>query len=248
MFRVLTAFLLAALTAFPAQGQGRFPPDSLRNIKVLPGTMSPREVVAVMQGYTRALGVRCPHCHVGQEGQPLTTFDFASDEPRNKLVARDMIRMVETINQQTLARIPDRPDSTLQVTCNTCHRGVSRPVPLEQLVVQAVRRAGIDSAVRTYRALRERYYGSDAYDFGERSLVRAATTLSQAREFDAALALLTLDNEFYPGGSDLMVATGDVQRVRGDTAAAIRSYREALAREPGSQAARQRLTQLGQQP
>ena len=247
MHRLLPLLVLLALpTVAPAQN--RFPPDSLVNIKVLPHTLRPREVIDLMRGYTSALGVRCPFCHVGEEGKPLNTFDFASDDRRNKQVAREMIRMVQNINTETLARLPERPDSSVRVTCQTCHRGLSRPVPLEQIVVQTVRSSGVDSASRAYKTLRERYYGSDAYDFSERTLVRAAMTLSQAREFDPALALLALDNEFYPKGAELMIATGDVQRVRGDSAAAIRSYREALNRVPQHQAAVQRLNQLGQQP
>lgn len=246
MTRVLSLSLLLCATSLSAQN--RFPPDSLVNVKVFPRTTPPREVVNTMRGFTNALGVRCTYCHVGQEGQPLGSYDFASDERRAKLVAREMMRMVETINTQTIAAIPGRADTGLRVTCTTCHRGVARPVPLERLVTLTVAGAGTDSAIRLYRGLRDRYYGQDAYDFGEQTLIDAALTLSQARNHEAALALLALDNEYYPQGSDLMVATGEVERARGDTAAAIRAYREALARNPRNPSARQRLTQLGQQP
>jgi hypothetical protein len=239
--------LLSLLVATPALAQNRFPPDSLVNLKVLPRTTTPREVVNVMRGYTSALGVRCTFCHVGEEGQPLTSYDFPSDERRGKLVARDMMRMTQTINEQTIARLPERKDTSLQVTCATCHRGVSRPVPLDRIVVQTTVAGGVDSAVRTYRALRETYYGRSAYDFGETTLVTAAQQLSQQRRFDDALVLLNLDNEFYPRGAELMFTTGEVYRTKGDTASAIKAYREALVRDPRSQA-RQRLTQLGQQP
>lgn len=242
------AVLLWFLAATPAFAQNRFPPDSLTNLKVLPRTMTPREVVDVMRGFTRALGVRCSTCHLGEEGQPLTTYDFASDERRGKLVAREMMRMTTAINEQTIARLPERPDSSLQVTCATCHRGVSRPVPLERIIVQAAVASGADSAVRSYRALRETYYGRAAYDFSEGTLVAAAQQLSQQQRFGEALALLDLDNEFYPRGAELMLATGDVHRARGDTASAVKAYRETLVRNPRSQPARQRLTQMGQQP
>jgi len=239
--------LLSLLVATPALAQNRFPPDSLVNLKVLPRTTTPREVVNIMRGYTFALGVRCTFCHVGEEGQPLTTYDFASDERRGKRVARDMMRMTQTINEQTIARLPERKDSSLQVTCATCHRGVSRPVPLDRIVVETTVAGGVDSAVRTYRALRETYYGRSAYDFGETTLVIAAQQLSQQRRFDDALVLLNLDNEFYPRGAELMFAIGEVHRTKGDTTSAVKAYREALVRDPRSQA-RQRLTQLGQQP
>jgi tetratricopeptide (TPR) repeat protein len=240
--------LLWCLAATPALAQNRFPPDSVVNLKVLPRTTAPREVVSLMRGISMATGLRCSHCHLGEEGQPLTTYDFASDERRGKLVAREMMRMTQAINEQTIARLPERPDSSLQVTCATCHRGVSRPVPLERIIVQATVASGADSAVRAYRALRETYYGRAAYDFSERTLVAAAQQLSQQQRFGDALALLDLDNEFYPRGAELMLATGDVHRARGDTASAVKAYRETLIRNPRSQPARQRLTQLGQQP
>jgi tetratricopeptide (TPR) repeat protein len=240
--------LLWFLAANPALAQNRFPPDSLVNLKVLPRTMTPREVVDVMRGFTRALGVRCSTCHLGEEGQPLTSYDFVSDDRRGKVVAREMIRMTQAINEQTIARLPERPDTSVQVTCATCHRGVSRPVPLERIIVQAAVASGPDSAVRAYRALRETYYGRAAYDFSEGTLVTASQQLSQQQRFDDALALLDLDNEFYPRGAELMLATGDVHRARGDTASAVKAYRETLVRNPRSQPARQRLTQLGQQP
>ncbi len=50
-----------------------------------------------MKGFTRALGVRCSHCHVG--GNPLSTYDFASDENPNKGRAREMLRMLNSINE-----------------------------------------------------------------------------------------------------------------------------------------------------
>jgi hypothetical protein len=57
--------------------------------------------------------------------------------------------------------------------------------------------AGADSAVRAYRALRERYYGRAAYDFGEASLNVAAFRLGRERHFTEAFALLDL-NEAPP--------------------------------------------------
>jgi hypothetical protein len=240
--------LFSLLVAMPVQAQNRFPPDSVVNLKVLPRTMTPREVVNVMRGFSIALGVRCTHCHVGEEGQPLTSYDFPSDERRGKQVAREMLKMTQAINEQTIAKLPERPDTSLQVTCATCHRGVSRPVPLDRIILQATMSSGADSAVRTYRALRGAYYGRAAYDFGEATLVTASQQLAQQRRFDEALVLLNLDNEFYPRGAELMLATGDVHRAKGDTTSAVKAYRETLVRDPRNQPARQRPTQLGQQP
>ena len=67
-------------------------------------------------GYSRALGVRCTHCHVER--------DFASDEKREKRAAREMAAMHWSINQ-TLAKMENlepAPDERL-IDCATCHRG-----------------------------------------------------------------------------------------------------------------------------
>lgn len=244
----LPVLVLIALTPAMAWAQNRFPPDSLVNVQVLPPSISPREVIGLMRQFTFATGLRCSSCHVGREDQPLDQYDFASDDKRQKKVAREMLRMVRSINQQTLAALPERPAPPVEVTCNTCHRGVARPMPLDQLVVATVESAGVDSALDEYRALRSRYFGRDAYDFGEATLNAAALTLTGRRRFDAALALLIVNTEHYPGGADVAATQGEVYRAQGDTVAAIRAYREALVRNPRHPLARQRLGQLGQQP
>src|SRR5207247_9542546 len=83
-----------------SQALGHFPPDSLINVKVIPKNTPVMQVIGMMRNFTGALGVRCPFCHVGQEGQPLASFDFAKDEKRTKLTARQLMRMVEEANHR----------------------------------------------------------------------------------------------------------------------------------------------------
>ena len=122
------------------------------------------------------------------------------------------------------------------------------PRPLNDVIANAALNAGADSAVRAYRALRERYYGRSAYDFGEFTLIQATQPLRESRKFDEALALLRLNAEFYPQSSQTLTTTGEVYRVRGDTAAAIAAYRQALQMNQNDGGARQRLRELGQTP
>lgn len=61
-----------------------------------------------MRGITRGLGVRCPFCHVGEEGADLSTFDFASDEKPTKKTARIMIGMLADTNAK-LASVGEKP-------------------------------------------------------------------------------------------------------------------------------------------
>ncbi|MDQ3949783.1 MAG: c-type cytochrome [Gemmatimonadota bacterium] len=239
---------LAVLSsALVAQPPGKWPPDSLVNTHVIPRTTPVIQVVGMMRDFAGGLGVRCQFCHVGDEGMPLERFDFAVDQKRTKLVARQMMRMVQEINRR-LDTIPGREAPGLAVTCATCHRGVSRPVPLNVLMTDIALAAGADSAIRAYRALRQRYYGRDAYDFGEFSLNSAAFRLGRAGRYDDAFALLRLNEELYAGSSAMYVFRGNVNLMRGDTTAAAAAFREAIRRDSTNTEARGRLRAIGRQP
>lgn len=239
--------LLVLPLTLSAQAPGRFPPDSLLNTQVIPHNTPVIQVIGMMRNFAGDLGVRCQFCHIGEEGLPLERFDFAKDEKRTKLVARQMMRMVEEINRR-VDTLPGRAGPALQVTCRTCHHGVSRPVPLSALVVDAATASGADSAVRAYRALRERYYGRDAYDFGESSLNVAAFRLGRVNRFDEALALLQLNEQFFPASSAMYVFRGNIQLMRGDTTAAAAAFREALRRDSTNAEAKGRLRDVGRPP
>ena len=227
-----------------AQAPGKFPPDSLVNTKVFPHNTPVTEVLGAMRNFTTALGVRCGFCHVGKEGAPISSYDFPSDEKRTKRTARQMMLMVAEVNRR-LDTLPERKNPGLSATCNTCHRGVNRPVPLSMYVSDVALSAGTDSAIKTYRALRERYYGRDAYDFGEPSLNEAAFRLARAGKFDAALALLKLNEEQFPKTASTYVFRGNVMLLRADTNAAADAFREAIRRDSTNFEARQRLRAIG---
>jgi predicted negative regulator of RcsB-dependent stress response len=121
-------------------------------------------------------------------------------------------------------------------------------VPLATLISEAAIAAGADSAVRAYRALRERYHGRDAYDFGELSLNTAAFRTARAGKTDEALALLRVNEEHFPTATALHISRGNVHLMRADTTAAAESFREALRREPNNGEARGRLRAIGREP
>lgn len=190
----LAAFGLFALLRVAA---AQWPPDSFTNLMVLPEDIEQRELIDLMAGFTRALGVRCTYCHVGEEGQPLATFDFPSDDKVEKRKARVMIDMVRHINRGQLEELPERVEPRLEVRCVTCHRGVPVPRTLQDVLLQAYAEAGIDSTLATYRDLRERYYGRAAYDFGEVPLIDVAERV-QADSPEDALRLYELNLELNP--------------------------------------------------
>lgn len=263
--RLLHSLVLLATATSSLAAQARtFPPDSLVNTQVIPRNTPVLQVIGQMRNFAGDLGVRCQFCHVGQEGRPLSEFDFAADTKREKLVARQMMLMVAEIDRRVdtlpghgagphpaghehAATAPAAPTTPL-VTCGTCHRGVSRPVPLQTIVVEAAQSAGVDSALRAYRALRDRYYGRAAYDFGESTLNIAAFRLARAGRPDDGLALLGLNETYFPNSSGMSVFRGNILLMRGDTSGAALSFREAIRRDSTNTEARGRLRDIGRTP
>ncbi|HEX9562458.1 MAG TPA: c-type cytochrome [Gemmatimonadaceae bacterium] len=241
------ALVLFCSAAAGAQAPGKWPPDSLINTQVIPRTTSVTQVWGSMRNIAGSLGVSCTYCHVGAERAPLAEVDFISDEKLTKLVARQMMRMVQEINQR-LDTLPARSAAPLAVTCATCHRGVSRPVPLSTMIAETAIASGADSAMRVYRSLRQRYFGRDSYDFGESSLNAAAFRTGRAGRVGDALALLNLNQSLFPEAVALHISRGNILLMRGDTVAAARSFTEALRRDPSNDEARDRLRSIGPPP
>ena len=240
----IVGLLLVVASNLSAQVQGKFPPDSLINVKVIPKSTPVMDVVGTMRNFAGALGVRCQFCHVGSEGQPLAEFDFASDQKRNKVVARQMMRMLAEINQR-LDTIPEKGHPPVTATCATCHRGVSRPVPLSSLVQDYTVSVSADSAISAYKILRARYYGRDAYDFSEQSLNTAAFRTARAGKPDEALKLLQYNEGLYPNSSGMSVFKGNILLMKADTAGAEAAFREAIRRDSTNMEARGRLQAIG---
>ena len=228
--------------------QGKFPPDSFKNLKVLPKNIGQRALLDTMRGFALALGVRCVFCHVGKEGQPLDSVNFRSDDKRTKRTARVMMHMVMHINEEHLADVPDRPTPHVVVKCETCHRGVSRPRPLDDDLALMLADSGLDATVRRYRALRTQYYGSGAYDFRELTLNLLAGSEARAGRPDNAIGLLKLNAEFNPTSGQIPFLLGESYLQKGDTATALTDYKEALARDSTNGQARRRLAALGGGP
>ncbi len=116
---------MAVAQAPAPAAQAPFAVPPFKNLKVMPRTISRADLLSTMKLFSQSLGVRCTHCHVGEEGKPLSTFDFASDAKANKGIARDMLRMADRLNTKVLPAIGGLDDP--KVTCYTCHRGAKEP-------------------------------------------------------------------------------------------------------------------------
>jgi len=122
-----TAFgisVAVAQTTPPQAGPAPFANPPYKNLKVFPQDITRPQLLSNMKLFSQSLGVRCTFCHVGQEGAPLSTLDFASDAKQHKLIARDMLRMAHRLNTE-LPTITGDPSA--KINCYTCHRGSEKP-------------------------------------------------------------------------------------------------------------------------
>jgi len=242
--RVALLVFLVALTPVAGHAQQFEWPEKAKNLRVLPKNISKDDLRTTMVGYARALGVRCQFCHVGEEGKPLTTFDFASDNNPMKGVARGMVKMVGGV-QEDLHKIKFQEQDRVRVGCITCHHGKPRPVTLVDELRRVYVTSGIDSTLARYMSLRIRYYGRDAYDFGEGSLSDLSSELLDMGRYDDAIRLLKLNLDQYPQSSRSYDALGEAYQKAGKKDEAIQASRKALELDPRNHNAEERLKELG---
>ena len=235
----------------PAQGKAQAGPaeegkPGFKNLKVLPKDISRDDLFDVMRfQFVGGLGVRCSHCHVGEEGKPLSTYDFASDDKEAKRKARVMMKMTREINQTFLASLPERADPPIQVQCITCHRGLPEPRQIQDVLRQALDQGGVDAAVARYHELHDQYYGSQSYDFSETALTGFARSLAEAGRTDNAIAMLKLNIREHPDYWFSYALVAD-QVAESDPGRAVENLDKALelAPEESKRFVRQRLEKL----
>jgi len=233
-----------------AQGGGAPPQQQpYENLKYFSKDLSRDSLFTIMRGFTYALGVNCAFCHVEEEptqagGRP--RLRPALDDKVEKRTARFMLAMVDTLNGLTLAKVPQRHEA-VKIACVTCHRGSPLPGTIETVITDAVDQFGADSAIARYRKLRENM-GNGRYDFSEFPLSVAARTLVGRGKADAAVAILTMSQEFNPNSADVDMQLGDIYEKQGDKDKAVTRYQAAWTKRPNDPRIRGALTRLGKPP
>ncbi len=223
-------------------------PEHPMNIQVFPKDVTPDQLRGTMLAFTNALGVRCAYCHVGREGEPLSTYDFASDKNPMKGTARTMMRMIVAVRSDYLAKIETSGPKKAHFGCRTCHAGRARPQSLEEAMQEVIDAEGAEAAVGRYRELRERYWGRGAYDFGEGSLSRLGARLLEANRPEDALVMLRLNTEQYPQSGSAWEDLADAYRATGQIELARVFYRKSLETDPTNAGALHKLTELASAP
>ncbi len=90
-----------------------------KNIQIFKGVPAARLLRIMELGYSRSLGVNCTHCHVIDQ--------WDKDDKPTKPIAREMAKMVQTINNDLLKNIKNLKGPNPIVNCTTCHRGQIKP-------------------------------------------------------------------------------------------------------------------------
>lgn len=233
---------LAGLLFCDAASRAQFP-EKFTNLKVLPKDISRAELQSTMRGFAFALNVRCDHCHVEKAGGKKFEMDFAADDKEAKKTARVMLQMVAAINRDYITKLSQKPP--IQVQCVTCHHGLAEPRTLNSVLAEAIEQKGIDSAMVLYRDLRQKYYGSGQYDFGETSLNQLSESLLAQKKNKEALAIMEMSfDSNHPDSlwSYHMLATA--HQVNGQIDKAIADYRKALELHPDDDWAKEQIQSL----
>jgi hypothetical protein len=118
---VITIAIAVGVFAIPR------PANEYRNLKVLPKNISSKNLSKIMiDDFEDGLGVSCGFCHTKEKDSE--RLDYASDEKPEKQIARLMMKMTMGINKNYFKlKHPIIGDSTLTISCATCHNGQPRP-------------------------------------------------------------------------------------------------------------------------
>ncbi len=109
--------VLTSIAGREAEPAGRV----FQNVHSLADTPAQTLLEIMNEGYAKALGVPCAHCHA--------SGDYASDDKRAKRAAREMQIMHRMINQQLkkMENLATPPTDNRAISCMACHRGTVDP-------------------------------------------------------------------------------------------------------------------------
>ena len=126
-FAVIMGLSVMFIAGIAATKPGSRPGEEFKNLTVLTKDISSKELSKIMiDEFQDDLGVSCNFCHA--ENKDTHRPDYASDEKPEKEIARAMMRMTIGINEKYFELSnPMIGDSTLAITCGTCHHGQPHP-------------------------------------------------------------------------------------------------------------------------
>jgi tetratricopeptide (TPR) repeat protein len=248
---------IVLLTGSLALGQqpasaGQAAPPPMTNLQVWPKDTPRAQVIQTMNAFNESLGVQCNYCHVQDS---TGRNDFASDEKREKRVARQMILLRDSINVMLPAVVgkpagagptsgSGAPGAPVRVLCRSCHHGLPVPRQIADVVTEAAGSVGAAAGLAKYKELRTQYYGGQEYDFSENGLLAIAQRAMTAKNPDDAIAYLQANLEYYPKSARTYQSMAQARNAKGDKQGAIRDLEKAVELDPKNAQARNQLQQL----
>ncbi len=107
-----------------------FQPPAPTNLKVLPKTLTGEQVMDIMHGWEKQLGVECNTCHTVDPNKKMPNgrpaLNFPDDSKPEKETARLMLKMTMDINKNYTSMVESKRNNEAaakEVSCGTCHRG-----------------------------------------------------------------------------------------------------------------------------
>ena len=100
----------------PAVERAPMAEEVFKNVQILKG-IPVDQFMGTMGFFSASLGLNCTDCHTEKSGGDWARY---ADENPRKQTARRMMQMVSSVNQMYFG-------GRQVVTCNTCHRGTTRP-------------------------------------------------------------------------------------------------------------------------
>lgn len=232
---------LAGPLLWGSAAQAQFP-DKFTNLKVLPKDISKAELQSMMRGFAFALNVRCDHCHAEKPGGKKFEMDFAADDKEAKKTARLMIEMLTAINRDYINKVSKTP---IPVQCVTCHHGLTEPRTLNSVLAETIDKKGIDSAVALYHDLRQKYYGSGQYDFGETSLNQLTESLLAQKKNKEAVTIMEMSfDSNHPDSVWSYHMLAMAHQANGQIDKAIADYRKVFELHPDDTWAKDQIASL----
>jgi len=104
------------------KGKEKSAADSVfKNVKIFKGKPAEQLLKVMENGWSKALGVSCNHCH--------NVKDWASTEKHDYEIAVDMVEMTTKINNDMLKTMASysKRERKPSIGCMTCHNGAAHP-------------------------------------------------------------------------------------------------------------------------
>ena len=232
--RILTPVIVGLIIAFSVDINAQQPNifANAENLKVLPQDIPAEQLRSIMIGFTQALAVRCSTCHVGEDTQPITEYDFASDEKATKLIAREMLQLVNTINASVNSLDRGADHEFVEVSCVTCHRGQNRPRLIEDILAVELAEGGLAAFEAKYNELKTQHYGGFTYNFSGGMLGAFANNIATAGDMQLAQSIHDLNIRTFPNDPNVRFELVNMYQGVGDFESMLRALQEIKSMAP----------------